>query len=71
MKSEVEEKATFASFCIEQYAKAKNMPTEKVVNLFERYGITEHCCMFHDVLHTQSHHWLIEEIDEMINKNEK
>ncbi|MCI5580425.1 MAG: DUF3791 domain-containing protein [Phocaeicola plebeius] len=30
MKSEVEEKATFASFCIEQYAKAKNMPTEKV-----------------------------------------
>ena len=37
MKSEVEERAMFVSFCIEQYAKAKNMSTENVVNLFEQY----------------------------------
>ena len=67
MKGEVEEKAMFVSFCIEQYAKAKNMSTEDVVNLFEQYGITEHYCEFYDVLHTQGHNWLIEEIDEMIN----
>lgn len=67
MKGEVEEKAMFVSFCIEQYAKAKNMSTEDVVNLFEQYGITEHFCEFYDVLHTQGHNWLIEEIDEMIN----
>lgn len=35
-------KAVFVSFCIEQYAKAKNMSTEDVVNLFEQYGIAEH-----------------------------
>ncbi|MGN0281347.1 MAG: DUF3791 domain-containing protein [Prevotella sp.] len=71
MKSEVEERAMFVSFCIEQYAKAKNMPTEDVVNLFEQYGITEHFCEFYDVLHTQGHNWLIEEIDEMINNRKK
>ena len=37
-----ESKAVFVSFCIEQYAKAKNMSTEDVVNLFEQYGIAEH-----------------------------
>ncbi len=71
MRSEVEERAKFVSFCIEQYAKAKNMSTENVVNLFEQYGITEHFCEFYDVLHTQGHNWLIEEIDEMIKSRKK
>lgn len=71
MKSEIEERAVFVSFCIEQYAKAKNMTTEDVVSMFDRYGITEHFCEFYDVLHTQGHHWLIEEIDEMINNRKK
>ncbi len=71
MKSEVEERAQFVSFCIEQYAKAKNTATEDVVNLFEQYGITEHFCEYYDVLHTQGHNWLIEEIDEMINNRKK
>lgn len=71
MKGEVEERAMFVSFCIEQYAKAKNMTTEDVVNLFEQYGITEHFCEFYDVLHTQGHNWLVEEIDEMIDNRRK
>jgi len=71
MKSEVEEKAQFVSFCIEQYAKAKKIRTEDVVNLFEEYGITEHFCEFYDVLHTHGHNWLIEEIDKMIKSRKK
>ena len=67
----VEERARFVSFCIEQYAKVKNMPTEDVVNIFEKYDITEHFCEFFDVLHTHGHNWLIEEIDEMINDRKK
>ena len=47
------------------------MTTEDVVNLFTQYGITEHFCEFYDVLHTQGHNWLIEEIDEMINTRKK
>ena len=42
MDKEKQGKAVFVSFCIEQYAKAKNMSTEDVVNLFEQYGIAEH-----------------------------
>lgn len=67
MSNEQQDKAAFVSFCIEQYAKAKNMTTENVVNLFELYGISAHFCEFYDVLHTQGHQWLIEEIDKMIN----
>ena len=69
--SPVEDRARFVSFCIEQYAKAKNMPTEDVVNIFDKYDITEHFCEFFDVLHTHGHNWLIEEIDEMINNKKK
>ena len=64
---EQQDKAMFVSFCIEQYAKAKNMTTEDVVNLFEQYGIAEHFCEFYDVLHTQGAQWLVEEIDEILN----
>ena len=71
MKSEAEETAQFVSFCIEQYAKAKKIRTEDVVNLFEEYGITEHFCEFYDVLHTHGHNWLIEEIDKMIKSRKK
>lgn len=66
-----QDRAIFLSFCIEQYAKAKNMTTEDVVDLFARYGISEHFCEFYDVLHTQGHRWLIEEIDEMIENRKK
>ena len=68
MNKEQQDKAMFVSFCIEQYAKAKNMTTEDVVNLFEQYGIAQYFCESYDVLHTQGAQWLVEEIDEMINE---
>lgn len=71
MNNDKQDRAMFVSFCIEQYAKAKHMATDDVVNLFEQYGITEHFCEFYDVLHTHGHNWLIEEIDEMINDRKK
>lgn len=67
MTNEKQDRAMFVSFCIEQYAKAKNITTEDVVNLFDQYGIAEHFCDFYDVLHTYGHQWLVEEIDKMIN----
>ena len=67
MTNEKQDRAMFVSFCIEQYAKAKNITTEDVVNLFGQYGIAEHFCDFYDVLHTHGHQWLVEEIDKMIN----
>lgn len=71
MDEKKQDRAIFLSFCIEQYAKAKSMTTENVVDLFEQYGISERFCEFYNVLHTQGHHWLIEEIDEMIERRKK
>ncbi len=71
MSNEQQNKAFFVAFCIEQYAKAKNMPSEVVANLFGQYGITEHFCEFYDVLHTQGRQWLVEEIDEMIKERKQ
>ena len=71
MTNEKQARAMFVSFCIEQYAKAKNITTEDVVNMFEQYGIAEHFCEFYDVLHTHGHQWLVEEIDKMINDRKK
>ena len=68
MNMEQQDKAMFVSFCIEQYAKAKNMTTEDVVNLFEQYGIAEHFCECDDVLHARGGQWLVGEIDEMISE---
>lgn len=70
-RSEQQDRAVFLSFCIEQYARAKGMATDDVVNLLEQYGITEHFCEFYDVLHTQGGQWLVEEIDEMIDKRKR
>lgn len=64
---EQQDRAMFLSFCIEQYAKAKKLTTEEVVDMFEQYGISEHFYEFYDVLHTQGGQWLVEEIDNMIN----
>ncbi len=69
MGNEQQNKAVFVSFCIEQYAKVKDMPTDEVVRLFEQYGITQHFCDFYEVLHTQGHQWIVEEIDEMIDRS--
>ena len=71
MNKEQQDKAMFLSFCIEQYAKAKDMPTEDVAKLFEQYGITDHFYEFYDVLHTQGHRWIVEEIEGMINERKK
>ena len=49
MNNGQQDKAMFVSFCIEQYAKAKNITTEDVVSLFEQYGISEHFCEFYEI----------------------
>lgn len=71
MDKGIQDKAMFVSFCIEQYAKEKNMSADDVASLFEQYGILEHFYEFYDVLHTHGRNWLIEEIDKMINERMK
>ena len=58
--------ALFVAFCIEEYAAAKGLTGEQVLDLFSRYGVTDYLQQCFEPLHTQGRQWLIAEIDEFI-----
>lgn len=58
----------FVSFCVEQYKMRKGISGSEVMALFDKCGVTEYLCNHYDVLHTQGASWLMEEIEEFINK---
>lgn len=57
----------FIAFCIEQYKTAKGLEGEEVAKLFFDKGVAEYLADNYEILHTQSHQWLIEEIDDFLN----
>ena len=57
----------FIAFCIEQYKTAKGLEGAEVAKLFFDKGVAEYLADNYEILHTQSHQWLIEEIDEFLN----
>ena len=60
--------AYFLSFCMEQYKNKHKISGEEVATLFERHGVLSYLKDNFEVLHTQGHRWLMEEIDELIDK---
>lgn len=46
------------------------MSGDEVVSLFDRYEVLPYLEENFEVLHTQGHQWLMEEIDEKINSKE-
>ncbi|MCQ2224591.1 MAG: DUF3791 domain-containing protein [Paludibacteraceae bacterium] len=68
MSKEEFDKSYFLSFCIEQYKTMKGMDGADVASLFFERGVTEYLMDNFEVLHTQSRQWLLEEIDNYINK---
>jgi len=61
----------FIAFCIEQYKVTKGMDGADVAKLFFENGIASYLAENYDALHTQSHHWLIEEIDDRLKIKDK
>lgn len=61
----------FISFCIEQYKVRISASGAEVMELFDKYGVTQYLSDNFVVLHTESHQWLMEEIDEFINQRKK
>ena len=66
MRKKDKDIALFVAFCIEEYAAAKGMTGEQVVDLFSQYGVTDYLSKCFEPLHTQGRQWLIAEIDEFI-----
>lgn len=59
----------FISFAIEQYKNHKRISGEESAAILAESGVLSHLEEFFDVLHTQSAQWLLEEIDEMVNRH--
>lgn len=71
MENKELEIAYFLSFCIEQYKHKHQMSGNETVSLFDKYDILLYLEENFEVLHTQGHQWLIEEIDELMNERRK
>ena len=61
----------FVAFCVEQYKNAKHLKGEDALSLLDQYGVLDYLADNYEVLHTQSYQWILEEIDELINNQQK
>lgn len=62
-------KTYFIAFCIEKYKISKGLSGEQVAALFFDSGVAEYLADNYEILHTQSHQWLTEEIDNYLANN--
>ena len=60
--------AYFLAFCIEQYMNEKKLAQDEAMALFSEYGVLDYLMEHFEILHTQSHQWIIEDIDEFIKE---
>ena len=63
--------AYFISFCIEQYKNVKGVTGEQAMSVLANYGVLDYLEEHFEVLHTQSHQWILEDIDEFIRLRKK
>lgn len=68
MTKQAKDAAFFVVFCIEEYKEAKGISGDESFAIFEKYGVTDYLYDYYEPLHTQSSKWLIEEIDNFIEK---
>ena len=61
----------FLAFCIEQYKQRHQLTGEQSMQLLNQYGVLEYLEECYEPLHTQSAQWIMEDIDEFINKRKQ
>lgn len=61
----------FVSFCVEQYKHAKKLTGGEAMAHLDRYGVLDYLAENYEILHTQSHQWILEDIDEFIHIRQK
>ena len=71
MSKEEKDRAYFVAFCIEQYKMQKGMDGAQVAALFFSKGVASYLSDNFNVLHTQSKQWLMEEIDEFLERRKE
>ena len=66
MEKRKQDIAYFVSFRSEKYKNAKGLTGAEAAKELDYYGVLEYLEEHFEVLHTQSHQWLLEDIDEFI-----
>ena len=61
----------FLAFCIFQYKQRHNLTGEQSMRILDQYGVLEYLEAGYEPLHTQSAQWIMEDIDEFINKRKQ
>ncbi len=61
----------FLAFCIEQYKQRHHMSGEQAMQELDQYGVLEYLEECYAPLHTQSAQWIMEDIDEFIEKRKQ
>ena len=71
MSTRSNEISLFLAFCIEQYKQRHHLTGEQSMRVLDQYGVLEYLEADYEPLHTQSAQWIMEDIDEFINKRKK
>lgn len=71
MNKSTQDIAYFISFCLEHYKNEKSLSGTDAMEVFLRYGVVEYLAEHFEILHTQGVQWILEDIDEFINKRMK
>ena len=66
MDKKKQDVAYFVSFCIEQYKNVKHITGAEAMRRLDEYKVLDYLSEHYEILHTQSHQWILEEIDEFI-----
>ncbi len=71
MSTRSNEISLFLAFCIEQYKQRHHLTGEQSMRVLDQYGVLEYLEAGYEPLHTQSAQWIMEDIDEFINKRKQ
>ena len=71
MSTRSNEISLFLAFCIEQYKQRHHLTGEQSMRILDQYGVLEYLEAGYEPLHTQSAQWIMEDIDEFINKRKQ
>jgi len=63
--------AYFLSFCVEIYKNAHSMTGGEAAAVLADSGVLTWLGNNYDVIHTQSYHWILEEIEDFLSTNQK
>ena len=66
MSKNEEDITYFIAFCVELYKNAHNLSGEQAMLTLEKFGVLDYLSENFEVLHTQSHKWIVEDINEFI-----